>query len=277
MKRDTEKKITIEDLIRLKKAERPPVEFWATFEAEIRSKQLSAIVNKRPWWHGLSRAAMVFNRHQLPFGAAAALAITWAGVHYYSSSPAKIVSMAPARAPEARVSTPAPVSLAPVDAPAPVAQTRVQARSEVQASALAPVALSEPVVTASASHLTKAPAEITLDAISKSPFADGIAVSLTDYRDPAADLSRQGVFGSDRDFETTVVPARQAASDPLARMDPAEERRQRLLAPALPAYSSGARRALAIDWMKARSSSDERMYESMDHGSNDRMLVGFRF
>jgi hypothetical protein len=29
--------------------------------------------------------------------------------------------------------------------------------------------------------------------------------------------------------------------------------------------------------MKARSASDERMYESMDHESNDRMLVGFRF
>jgi hypothetical protein len=276
MKRDMEKKITIEDLIRLKKAERPPVEFWASFEAEIRSKQLSAIVNKRPWWHGLSRAAGVFNRHQLPFGAAAALAITWAGVHYYSASPAQAVGLAPAGSPEARIYAPAPVSLAPM-APAPVAENKVLVRSEVQTSTQAQVAASEAVVTATASHLTKAPADITLDSISKSPFADGIAVSLADYREPAADFTRQGAFGSDRDFETAVAPARQAASDPLARMDPAEERRQRLLAPALPAYSSGARRALASDWMKARSSSDERMYESMDHGSNDRTLVGFRF
>jgi hypothetical protein len=276
MKRDTEKKITIEDLIRLKRAERPPADFWATFEAEIRSKQLSAIVNKRPWWHGLSRAAIVFNRYQLPFGAAAALAITWAGIHYYSVSPAQAVGMSSARAPESRASAPAPVSLAPAAA-APVALNKALVRTEVKTGAQAPVAAGEPVVTATASHLSKAPADITLDAISKSPFADGIAVSLADYREPAADFSRQGVFGSDRDFETTVAPVRQAASDPLARMDPAEERRQRLLAPAFPAYSSGARRALASDWMKARSSSDERMYESMDHGSNDRMLVGFRF
>ena len=275
MKRDTEQKITIEDLIRLKRAERPPVEFWASFEAEIRSKQLSAIVNKRPWWNGLSRAAAVFNRYQLPFGAAAALAITWAGIHYYSASPSQVVSMAPAGAPEPRASAPSPVSLAHVAA-APIADAKVLVRSEVQATTPAPVSVNEAVVTATASHLTKAPADITLDAISKSPFADGIAVSLADYREPAADFSRQGVFGSDRDFETTVAPVRQAASDPLARMDPAEERRQRLLAPALPAYSSGARRALASDWMRERSSSDERMYESMDHGSNDRTLVGFR-
>jgi hypothetical protein len=56
-------------------------------------------------------------------------------------------------------------------------------------------------------------------------------------------------------------------------MDPAAERRARLLAPAL-----GTTRAVVSDWMRQRASSDERMYESMDRGSNDdRMLVGFRF
>jgi len=85
MKRDTEQKITVEDLIRLKRAERPPAEFWATFESEIRAKQLSAIVSRRPWWDGFSRVFAVVNRHQLSFGAAAAVAMAFVGLRYMES------------------------------------------------------------------------------------------------------------------------------------------------------------------------------------------------
>ena len=274
MKWDTERKITVEDLIRLKKAERPPAEFWTRFESEMRSKQLSAIVNKRPWWQGLSIAVSVVNRHQLQFGAAAALALTWAGVHYLTPS-TQAVHSGIAAAPAARAIEHAAVASVPAPSlPAVVRESRPQAVAEVspQESPATRIA----AVTATSSHLTQAPAELAVDAPSKSPFADGIAVTLADYREAAPEFAGRSVFGSDREFEPSA-PARQAPSEPLARMDPASERRARLLAPALPAYSSASTRALASDWMKARASSDEKMYESMDRGSNDRMLVGFRF
>src|ERR1700689_2371884 len=74
MKEDTERKVTVEALLRLKRAEGPPAEFWASFESQIRTKQLSAIVSKRPWWDRYSRVFAGFSRHQVSFGAAAALA-----------------------------------------------------------------------------------------------------------------------------------------------------------------------------------------------------------
>ncbi len=274
MKQNSERKITVEDLLRLKRAERPKAEFWATFEAEIRSKQLSAIVNKRPWWHGLSQAAAVVSRYQMPFGAAAALAVTWAGVHYYSPPSVSAVHSV-AVTPRAAASAPTAALAATPSAPVALSTarsgevTRVAAREDLPAR--------DAVVLATASHITKAPVEATLDGLSKSPFAEGISVSLADYREPQAEVARRSVFGSDRDFESALAPARQAPSDPLARMDPAQERRSRLLAPALPAYSPASQRALASDWMRAKASSDERMYESMDRSSSDRMLVGFRF
>ncbi len=275
MNPESKRKVTVEDLLRLKRAERPPAAFWTTFEAEIRAKQLSAIVNKRPWWHGLSRAAAVVTRYQLPFGAAAALAVTWAGVHYYSVSPSGVVRVQ-GPAPEAPVAA-AAASRTAETAPVPVVLAETSVRRDTPAGVAQDQSARTAVVTATSSHITKAPSEVTVDAISKSPFADGISVSLADYRTPSAEVARRSVFGSDRDFEAGLAPARQAPSDPLARMDPAEERRARLLAPALPAYSATSRRALASDWIKSKSSSDDRMYESMDRGSSDRMLVGFRF
>ena len=278
MKRDTESKITIEDLLRLKRSERPPAEFWATFEAEIRVKQLSAIVSRRPWWDRFSKVFAVVNRHQVSIGAAAAFAMAFAGFRYVSGHPEVATAArtsAPAPAAVVTASVPVQAHPAPAAAPAVVSQRDdVVVATNDAVPAPAPVA----VVSSTASHLTKAPVLAVSDSPSKSPFVDGISIKLADFREPVSDYSRPSVFGSDREFETAPASARQAVSDPLARMDPAAERRARLLAPALPAYSSENSRALATDWIRQRSSPDDRMYESMDRGSNDdRMLVGFRF
>jgi hypothetical protein len=272
MKRDTERKITVEDLLRLKRAERPPAEFWATFESEIRAKQLSAIVSKRPWWDGFSRVFAVINRHQVAFGSAAALALAFAGFRYMDSQPAAVA------APQATRVVPKAAAVAVAAVPAPVAPAVVRAaasREDVEHAADESPPAPKPVVTTTASHITQAPAAAASS--TRAPFADSIAVTLADFRAPVSDYVKPEVFGSDREFETPA-PAHQPLSDPLATMDPAAERRARLLAPALPAYNSGSQRALAGDWMRQRASSDDRMYESMDRGSNDdRMLVGFRF
>jgi hypothetical protein len=274
MKEDTEHKITIEDLIRLKKAERPPAEFWAAFESQIRTKQLSAIVSRRPWWDQFSSILGIVNRHQLSFGAAAAFAMAFAGYRYVGSHPA------PANA--VQVNASAPVAVAIIEAvpkpAAPLVVSAVAARSEIAVDRRDFTQVAAPVAKSSSARAAQMPVVVSSDSLSKSPFTDGIAIKLADFREPVSEYARPSVFGSDRDFEASVAPAHPAMAEPLARMDPAAERRARLLAPALPAFSSGSSSTLAGDWMRQRASLDDRMYESMDRGpSDDRMLVGFRF
>jgi hypothetical protein len=85
-------KITVEDLLRVKRAERPPVEFWARFEQELRAKQLAAIVDKRPWWHALSRTLAGTARFHLPLGATAVLALSVFVVREYRRPSADLES-----------------------------------------------------------------------------------------------------------------------------------------------------------------------------------------
>lgn len=74
-------KVSLEELLRLKRAERPAPEFWARFEQDLRAKQLAAIVEKRPWWVALRLplATRVLSRWtvQLPLAAAAVLALSF--------------------------------------------------------------------------------------------------------------------------------------------------------------------------------------------------------
>ncbi len=77
-------RVTVEDLLHLKRAERPRPEFWAGFEAELRTKQLAALVERKPWWNDLSVIAGRFGWLRLPVGATAALALTLISVHQYT-------------------------------------------------------------------------------------------------------------------------------------------------------------------------------------------------
>jgi hypothetical protein len=77
MKPESKRPIQIEDLLRLKRAERPPAEFWTEFDRQLRAKQLAAIVAKRPWWQRVPNLFTGFTRYHLPLGAAAVLAVTF--------------------------------------------------------------------------------------------------------------------------------------------------------------------------------------------------------
>ncbi len=67
-------KPTLEQVLRLKRTERPDAEFWTRFETELRQKQLTALVAKRRWWHELP---LLLNRRvYVPAGAAAVVAIS---------------------------------------------------------------------------------------------------------------------------------------------------------------------------------------------------------
>ncbi len=81
---DQRSKLTIEDLLHLKRAERPEDDFWATFETELRQKQLSALVEKRSWWRDLPQ--LLGRRSYLPIGATAVLTFSLLSVKYYYPS-----------------------------------------------------------------------------------------------------------------------------------------------------------------------------------------------
>jgi hypothetical protein len=264
MKPDSDQKITLEDLLRLKRAERPAPEFWVKFDAEIRAKQLSAIVS-RPWWDGFARGFAFVSRHQMPLGAAAALALTWVGVQHMETRPVASPHIV-------KLSMAAPLAATPtaVRVPAP-AQLETGPRQMVDVVARTEAAPAKPAMAAASSHLVKAPVSLPPDVAAQSPFSDGLTVTLADYRDPAPAAARPAVFGSDGDFETVAAPVRQTISDPLAQVDPAQERRARLLDSALPANP----RAMVSDWIRSRSA-DDRIYESLDHTS-DHLLTGIRF
>lgn len=109
-------KITVEDLIRLKRAERPAPEFWVGFERELRQKQLTALLEKRSWWQELPQ---FFARHAyLPVGATAILAFTLVSVRYYT--PAQLTQMDGAATSGSALAVNhavAPVTVAPVSVP----------------------------------------------------------------------------------------------------------------------------------------------------------------
>ena len=87
-------KVTLEDLLHLKRAERPAPEFWSEFERELRQKQLAALVVRKSWWLELSGAYSRFGRLRLPLGAAAVLALSFLTVRYYGPSGASNSTMA---------------------------------------------------------------------------------------------------------------------------------------------------------------------------------------
>jgi hypothetical protein len=270
MKRDTNRKITVEDLLSLKRAERPPAEYWARFEAEMRAKQLSAIVGKRTWRGGLPRVFAAFYRHQVPVGAFAALALTWATIHYSGETLSAVRAVAVATTRVTPVA-PAAAQVAPV---IQVSEHMVPAPAKISV----PEAASAPAVAADLSRTSAAPPTESADFPTRGRFSDVVAVALADFRQAQPELAKRDVFSSDREFETTVEAMRQPAAEPLSRLDPvSDERRARLLATSLPAYASSSPASLASERVKERVSND-RMYESMDpYESNSRMSLEIKF
>jgi hypothetical protein len=76
--------LTLEDLLRLKRAERPSPEFWVRFESELRQKQLAALLERRSWWHTMPQF-LSQRRAFMPLGASALLALTLVSIKIYSA------------------------------------------------------------------------------------------------------------------------------------------------------------------------------------------------
>lgn len=173
--------VTLEDLLRLKRAEQPPAEFWAEFERGMRTKQLAAIVEPRPWWAPFIRVGARMSRFQLPVGATAILAITLFTIREYQpASPAP--AFEPAVAETTSLATPAPAGekAAAVEAINPPAGPSTVVASAVSDPVPAPAASDArvdqaPAATAVgvASHVTMVNSELSSARI----MADNLALA----------------------------------------------------------------------------------------------------
>lgn len=218
-------KVTVEDLLRLKRAERPDPEFWNKFEVELRQKQLAALVQRRPWWERIP--LFVGRRAYLPIGATAAIAFTLVSVRFYA--PSSVATVAPLEPARETVAVTAPSSV----------ETRHDIVSSVQRNeptSLANVA-EQPVLISDEPLSEKMPAQSeTLTPWSArrevdSPSARSMAANLAQLEASDPELTRALLNGGRLSGTTTVaeVPVARAAVE-LAGLATVSSRRNRLLA-----------------------------------------------
>jgi hypothetical protein len=257
--------VSLEDLLRVKRAEQPSPEFWADFDRQLRAKQLAAIVEPRPWWAPFIRFGSKVSHLQLPIGAAAVLAVTFVTFKDYRTPqvnsgyvPAiatQSVSMQEVVDTSNSLSIATPVQDASVEVSAP----------EVQSAA-------EPVLVAS--EEPAAPAAVsTLVAAEPSPSEKYIAANLAAAQ--AADPRLiDDVFGASMRQSEMVQPMR----DPLAQVSaPGESRRSRLLATALPVSVNSTESVVAPSDRVARHLTEERLYDTITRVGlrGDRVAIKF--
>ncbi len=266
--RENKRPVTLEDLLRLKRAERPPAEFWNQFDRALRAKQLAAIVEKRPWWRSLPAAfaSLARYRYQLPLGATAAIALTVFAVREFSAP-----------------------KLQPVVEPAPES---IVARAKV----IAPMRASEPVAAPSApAALTTEPETVVASLASSSidrsgpemmaenpereltPTARFIATNLALAKaiDPAV---AQTMLGAPRGFEARAVPSRAPAVEPLTQMaSPSDARRARLLTAAAYAANASSLQPARAAEVRTRRLSDEQLYDTISRFGASGHTVSMKF
>lgn len=275
MNRDrTPPQVTVEQLLRLKRTERPAPEFWQQFDRAMRVKQLAAIVEPRPWWAPFIRVGTKVARYQLPVGATAILALTFVTVREYQM-------------PEPDVTYRAPVAELKIDTmPGPAVTAALPAQNDtaalVQDAAAAPAVAPKSSPVAGGMQLaqtTASPPEAIRN--DDSPAARAIAANLAAVKASSPELVPmiERVPGMD-DFINT--PARNTpVVDPLARMQaPSESRRTaRLLASALPSAqfaSAGPAETMPGDRIERRLNED-RLYDNISRFGVKADRVAFRF
>jgi hypothetical protein len=287
MKSDHQKPVTLEDLLRLKRAERPSAEFWPRFERELRAKQLAALVVKRPWWQTLpSRALAGFSRYHLPIGATAVLALTFLSVREYQT-------FAPERGItpillEDNAASPAAPAVSTFDQVATLGSVQIQNIGPTEiVGATEPVDAKGPVAELSdaggpdrVSAMAALIGGATETGTSASPSARSIAENF------AAAQSVGGTFGGQallatavHGFESRAMPARTPVVDPLAQMKaPSDVRRARYLGTALPVAANSRQTTPRSSERLASRISDDRLYDSASSRlgvGGDRFMVKF--
>lgn len=267
--------VTLEDLLRLKRAEQPPAEFWNDFDRELRAKQLAAIIEPRPWWSPFIRVGSRLSHLQLPIGAAAILAVTLVTVREYGANepvtlhtPTLAVQEPAAEHVSQDWSEPAPdyteySAVAAVQS-APSYEYSLMAETE-QSSGLESIA-----PTSRTADLVEATEEFSQE---PSPSARYIAANLAAAQEADPGLL-DDVFGQRFQHAKSVQPIR----DPLSRVSsPGESRRSRLLATALPVVATSNEIDAVPNDRIARRLSEERLYDTISRVGvkGDRVAIRF--
>jgi hypothetical protein len=291
MKSDRNRPISIEDLLRLKCAERPPPEFWATFDQQLRAKQLAALVAKRPWWQRLPRVLPAFSRYRyhLPLGATAVLAITFITLHEFGSAPRATVrqphvqpvptaadSGVALKTSSARLAT-ATVAQH-VEPPVPV-PSLIQSAIEPTSTSAAPAetlasAATAPGELARMIPLLGAPAAEPVN--DTSPAARTIAENLAGVQTNEP-LANRGLLATTHGFDAGNVAARPAAAvEPLQQLTPPSDTRRSRILTAMVAMTSMDMSARVTERTASRID-EERLYERVRRfgAQGDRLNVKF--
>jgi hypothetical protein len=236
MNQETKRTVTLEDLLRLKRAERPAPEFWDQFDRELRVKQLAALVEKRPWWKlVLPRASALVGRYYLPLGAGAVFAVAFVTMRGPSEAPqtASLEARVAIAGDAARtISDPAtlatPVALATARDSAPVGT-----ETQVDASAAATADSAVEQGAAAETSTSASPLFATLHGVEEpTPSARFIAANLAAVQ--AADPTLAATFRkSGRGAESRLTQA----VEPLSMISPAEARIARISSPMLAAFT----------------------------------------
>lgn len=264
-------KISLEELLRLKRAERPPAEFWVQFERDFRTRQLAAAVEKKRWWFALPGKLSQLSRLQLPLGAAAVLAISFLTVREYRDG--AVTPEAPvAQETPPLVSAPAAVATSSADFTEVDSSTVTAPAEKAHTPALAAAPASREItdmVPWVGSALRSEEIETAL-----SPSARSIAANLAAAVAGEPELTRKLTVSS------SIEPRAQTIREPLADLPtPGAARRARLFAtynqsPEQPVESE---RSTEVRERLASRLSEEQLYETVRRlsGSGDRLIVKF--
>jgi hypothetical protein len=212
--------VTLEELLRLKRAERPAEDFWARFDQELRAKQLAAIVDQRPWWRirwiGPSKLA----RYSTSLAAAMSLGAALVAVReYFPTVPMVALVARPVAIPVATAqvaATPqlagAPTVIVPAEPPATIADAPPPAAAPagVSAGPIAPTPAPAPqlgLATKSSPLTEMVPTEFAIDApsnISEAPPSSSVDAAFS--ADPAQFEYFVPSAGSDVYAFSPVIP-----------------------------------------------------------------------
>lgn len=258
--------VSLEDLLRVKRAERPPPEFWAQFDREMRVKQLAAIIEPRPWWAPFIKVGARVSRYQLPIGAAAILALSFVTIREYRTSEINSGYLPEIGQEISRVESASPSTATALPSAAP---------SERQLDDLAlsaPIEVTPEPATGRSSHVVPL-AEPAAPPAEPTPSARYIAANLA-----AAQAANPGLIDEVFGAAPRRAELREPVRDPLAQISsPGESRRSRLLASALPAMANSSDVSIGSSDRVARRLTEERLYDSISRVGvqGDRVAIKF--
>jgi len=271
MKSNKMKPVTVEDLLRFKRMEQPPQEFWIEFERELRAKQLAAIVEPRPWWAPFIRLGAKYSHFQLPVGAAAILVLSVITVREYRSSHIGSAYVSPTSVEEVSLASSDPVSGESLSAAYETSGVLAVADHLIPEESETSLPASQmPSTTTVARSVSTSTIAIERE---PSPSAKYIATNLAAAQAADPRLLDE-VFGS----SMRQVPDRDSMRDPLTQVNaPGESRRARLLASALPVNAGVGEVTVGTSDRVARHLTEERLYDTISRVGlkADRVAIKF--